>query len=263
MKRCPACNRSYTDDTLRFCLEDGTPLTQAPSDEPTITTPPAEPPPTMVYRAPVSPIPAVSAAAPAPPAWTPTAMPKPKRKVWPWVLGAFLLLCVLGGGFIVLLIGLASLGSSDNSANSNSSNSNLSNTNRVVNANTVNANNYSSSPKPTPTNVGITKVYMAKDNGSGEPGEEAETFSPSDHTVHCMIELDNAAEGTMIRFDWVGVDAGALQDHSIKKLDYTTKALENKVHAHLTLPRDWPEGDYKVDVYLNDQLARSITYTVE
>lgn len=26
MKRCPKCNRKYNDDTLRFCLEDGAPL---------------------------------------------------------------------------------------------------------------------------------------------------------------------------------------------------------------------------------------------
>ena len=26
MKRCPKCNRQYQDDSLRFCLEDGTPL---------------------------------------------------------------------------------------------------------------------------------------------------------------------------------------------------------------------------------------------
>ena len=28
MKRCPECRRDYYDDTLRFCLEDGTPLVQ-------------------------------------------------------------------------------------------------------------------------------------------------------------------------------------------------------------------------------------------
>ncbi len=31
MKQCPKCGNSYTDDTLRFCLEDGTEL--APADE--------------------------------------------------------------------------------------------------------------------------------------------------------------------------------------------------------------------------------------
>src|SRR5438046_7678962 len=29
MKRCPQCNRSYTDDALSFCLDDGTPLISA------------------------------------------------------------------------------------------------------------------------------------------------------------------------------------------------------------------------------------------
>ncbi len=29
MKRCPKCNRRYGDDSLRFCLEDGTPLSQS------------------------------------------------------------------------------------------------------------------------------------------------------------------------------------------------------------------------------------------
>src|SRR5688572_26616096 len=36
MKRCPECRRDYYDDTLAFCLEDGTPLVQgsvpAPSE---------------------------------------------------------------------------------------------------------------------------------------------------------------------------------------------------------------------------------------
>jgi hypothetical protein len=33
MKRCPKCNRSYDDDTLRFCLEDGSPLFDARDSE--------------------------------------------------------------------------------------------------------------------------------------------------------------------------------------------------------------------------------------
>src|SRR5882724_4876017 len=33
MKRCPKCKRKYDDDTLRFCLEDGTPLFDASDAE--------------------------------------------------------------------------------------------------------------------------------------------------------------------------------------------------------------------------------------
>jgi len=35
MKQCPKCGNSYTDDTLRFCLEDGTPLIFA-DEQPTV-----------------------------------------------------------------------------------------------------------------------------------------------------------------------------------------------------------------------------------
>jgi ketosteroid isomerase-like protein len=54
MKRCPTCRRTYADDTLRFCLEDGTPLDAAAplnSDETLLmdsASPGSEPPPTEI-----------------------------------------------------------------------------------------------------------------------------------------------------------------------------------------------------------------------
>jgi len=47
MKRCPKCNRQYNDDTLRFCLEDGTPLSAITRD--------ANPPATEILPSPVAP----------------------------------------------------------------------------------------------------------------------------------------------------------------------------------------------------------------
>ncbi|MBK8304301.1 MAG: hypothetical protein IPK98_13175 [Chloracidobacterium sp.] len=41
MKICPRCQKTYSDDNLNFCLEDGSVLTQAA----------AEPPPTMINQA--------------------------------------------------------------------------------------------------------------------------------------------------------------------------------------------------------------------
>ena len=45
MKRCPKCNRQYKDDTLKFCLEDGSPLAPAMREEapPTEILPRAQP----------------------------------------------------------------------------------------------------------------------------------------------------------------------------------------------------------------------------
>jgi hypothetical protein len=83
MKRCPTCDRTF-EDTLSFCLEDGTPLVPAssgPDSEATLVSPKSDLPPTQAY----SPMPAGSAwpyqaRSPYP------ATPSPQRKVWPWVL---------------------------------------------------------------------------------------------------------------------------------------------------------------------------------
>ncbi|HWT01362.1 MAG TPA: hypothetical protein VN256_14025 [Pyrinomonadaceae bacterium] len=52
MKRCPTCQRIYTDDTLRFCLEDGAALrpvdARADADRTLALDAGAEPPPTKV-----------------------------------------------------------------------------------------------------------------------------------------------------------------------------------------------------------------------
>ena len=74
MKRCPECGRTFNDETLRFCLYDGKPLTgdTPPGPAPPVSAaPPSDtaPPQTPPYTAPpVSTPPPVSYAAPPPPA---------------------------------------------------------------------------------------------------------------------------------------------------------------------------------------------------
>ena len=44
-----------------------------------------------------------------------------------------------------------------------------------------------------------TEMHMAKDNG-GAPGSETSTFSPSEHTIHCVAKLGEAKDGTKVTF---------------------------------------------------------------
>lgn len=56
MKRCSKCNRKYDDDTLRFCLEDGTPLFDArDSEAPPTEILPARGVPTLKTSGPTTP----------------------------------------------------------------------------------------------------------------------------------------------------------------------------------------------------------------
>ena len=134
MKRCPQCNRTYSDDALSFCLDDGSPLVSAgapssfdpsatvqypqpreTSPQPTIAYNPNQPPPTP------------------PPSWSPMPPVQPKkRSVWPWVLGIGAVLVFMGIGVIILLVAIANVANDNNNNNSNNNNRAA---NRTANAN--------------------------------------------------------------------------------------------------------------------------------
>ena len=108
----------------------------------------------------------------------------------------------------------------------------------------------------------ISEGHMAKDN-NGEPGDQTNTFSPGDRTVHCVVELKEAKEGTRMKFSWWIVDAGDSKNEKLKDIEYTTGPKENVVHGHLTLPRDWPMGKYKCEVDVNGHTEKTIDYWVK
>ncbi|MFN2511804.1 MAG: hypothetical protein ABR568_10220 [Pyrinomonadaceae bacterium] len=109
----------------------------------------------------------------------------------------------------------------------------------------------------------IAELHMAKDNGKGDPGDQTNVFSPGDRTIHCVAKLDAANAGTKMKFSWFIVDAGGSKNEKIKDIDYTTRAQENIVHGHLTLPQDWPSGKYRVEVSVNGNLEKTAQYSVK
>jgi hypothetical protein len=108
----------------------------------------------------------------------------------------------------------------------------------------------------------IKEIHMAKDD-NGAPGDETNSFDRGDRTVHCVATLKVAKSGTQMKFAWWVVDADGSQDQKIKEIDYKTRALENVIHAHLTLPQDWPTGKYKVEVYVNGDLDKTAFFSVK
>jgi hypothetical protein len=162
-------------------------------------------------------------------------MENPKMKHHPAWLAAGLLV------FVVLACNL-----SKNSNNANSTSNANSNTDLELGSGTF-----------------IKEIHMAKDNGRGAPGDETDSFAPDDRTIHCVANLKDSKAGTQMMFSWWIVDADGTKNKKFKDIDYTTGALENVVHGHLTAPKDWPTGKYKVQVYVNGNLDKTVAYTVE
>jgi len=180
MKRCPSCNRTYTDVSLNFCLEDGTPLvSDAPDPAATVRYPPArdtvEPPPTEIYRPDSI---DRGHATPQPQAWTPVQQPqawsparpqppiaaKKSNALW-WILGGVVVVGIVGIGLVVVIILLASIGSQMNS-NENNSNGNA----RVANTNTTSTNSRntnSSNANTTISTASMTDDFSEQKWGTG------------------------------------------------------------------------------------------------
>lgn len=166
MKRCPSCNRTYTDPSLNFCLEDGTPLVTGGAMDPNATiryTGPLDTNPQQadIHRQQGALLNQVDATA-QPRQWSPMP-PAPQRKktsaVW-WVLGGLLVVGVIGVGLVIMLIALASIGSNSNTnanVNANRNNNRVVNRNSNSNTNTSNANTNAKLPAETVDNFSEQK----------------------------------------------------------------------------------------------------------
>lgn len=102
MKQCPRCNRTYADDTLSYCLEDGAALIKGYDPDATQISPfPSSSPPAPTIYAGFSPPPSVPAT---PPAGQPVPPPPAPRRGFPIGVGAMVLAALvvglLIGGFI-------------------------------------------------------------------------------------------------------------------------------------------------------------------
>lgn len=127
MKICPTCRRTYEDEGLNFCLEDGSVLTLVHSDAA----------PTVVMNHPrttsPSPYPGVQTTGGGQdPAQYSIQPPKRSSKAWLWVLGIFAVLILLcGGGFAGFFFYVASITNSNTSVNSTKGSSNSTNSTRT------------------------------------------------------------------------------------------------------------------------------------
>jgi hypothetical protein len=110
VKRCPTCNRTFEDETLSFCLDDGTPLVRdspgrADSQETLVSPSPTGSilPLTQTYRQ-LSGKATINASQFNPPpaqAFTP---PPKQRRTWPWVVGILAVLLVVIGGIVIAVV---------------------------------------------------------------------------------------------------------------------------------------------------------------
>jgi hypothetical protein len=94
-----------------------------------------------------------------------------------------------------------------------------------------------------------------------EGANRTTVFSQSD-TFNLFVDLRNAPDDTNLKASWIAVNAEGVDANSVVyESDYTSS--DDTIRFFLTNDQLWPVGSYKVDVYLNGSLERSLDFQVQ
>ena len=104
----------------------------------------------------------------------------------------------------------------------------------------------------------IKEAIMARDYD----GTDATTTFAQDEVFYCVVILANAPDDTTVKASWTAIQAeGADPNTFIDETELTTGS--NSLHFDLSNTNLWPVGTYKVDLYLNGELDRTLEFEVK
>jgi hypothetical protein len=190
MKLCPSCRTTYVDDTLNFCLSDGTPLVkESPTPDPqaTLILPASADESNRQTQAPN-----LYAQTARQPVWTtPTPQTVPasqsKRSLMPWIIGGGIFLGIVGIGLVITLALLG--GRNDQSTTNNTS---------VTSNSSNNQNSNSSNNNQTQSSSLSSSPYAAFADRTGRyegPAVNTTYNPPTRGTITLDIKTINADSG--------------------------------------------------------------------
>ena len=104
----------------------------------------------------------------------------------------------------------------------------------------------------------IQNARLAKD----ADGASVTTRFGQEDTIFVLADLNNAPDDTIVKAVFTAVNAeGESPNTHIEDANLTTGS--GTLTFNLSPTGMWPNGDYKVELYLNDKLGQTLTYTVE
>jgi hypothetical protein len=82
--------------------------------------------------------------------------------------------------------------------------------------------------------------------------------------------LSQAKVGTRLKAIWTIVNAGGMENKKIleKNIEITEDAIKgveepNQINFSLVPDQPFPAGDYKVEIYLNGELANTVEFKIK
>jgi len=109
--------------------------------------------------------------------------------------------------------------------------------------------------------ISTANIQSAKLSTDESGSPETTVFKQDDLTVYCIVKLANAPSDTVVKAVWTAIEVeGADPNTLIDESELTSGDAE--LTFDLTNSQLWPVGKYKVELYLNGKLDRTLEYEV-
>jgi hypothetical protein len=110
----------------------------------------------------------------------------------------------------------------------------------------------------------IESITLAREAG-GNRFQPVTSFKPADIPQHIVVKLAEGAEGTHIKTVWTNLNAGGAKDQKLWTKELVPNDEDRTVDFSLSNSngKSFPTGDYKIDIYLDDELIQTIRYKVQ
>ena len=104
----------------------------------------------------------------------------------------------------------------------------------------------------------VADAWMSTD----EAGTNRTTVFAQDAVFYAQADLKNAPDDTILKSVWTAVD---VQDTEPGLVINETEVTTGSGLVHFTLSNDslWPTGTYRAEVYLSEELVKTIDFSVQ
>ncbi|MBN1681530.1 MAG: hypothetical protein JW966_14715 [Anaerolineae bacterium] len=107
------------------------------------------------------------------------------------------------------------------------------------------------------TTANIKNVKMTSDS---DGKNETDTYGPTD-TFYCIVDLRSAPDDTMTKAVWIAVVVEGVEP-GFQIGEYELESGSGTLTFQVSPDELWPPGQYKVEIYLNGDLEKTVEFEV-
>ncbi len=115
---------------------------------------------------------------------------------------------------------------------------------------------------PVTADATVEDVYLAKDNGKGKAGDPVSSFLTTDIPIYCVVQL-TSTKPAIVKMNFVAVSvSGVRPDSKVVSVSYATTNGQNRVNFTGKPGDSWSPGKYRVDIFLDGNLAKGLVFEI-